>query len=219
MEAMALPDPMRAVAVAAADLGEWAAAPVPGRAVTVAAAAVVSTFKPVTASGAMAVRLVLEANGGVVKAARVVVAGCSAALRAAEYRALPGVDAVVPGSDAAAVAAAVRPRPLVALELRSRLDRLDDEPIGAELLRERAGATRGWLKIQDGCDRHCSFCATRLARGASRSRAPDEIVREARLLARAHLFDPYFTNRAAVAEGVDPAWPPPYEVLRGYKPR
>jgi threonylcarbamoyladenosine tRNA methylthiotransferase MtaB len=118
--------------------------------------------------------------------ARLVVAGCSAALHEAEYAALAGVAAVVRGPDAAAVAAAVRPGPLVALELRSALDRIDSEPVGAELLRERAGATRGWLKIQDGCDRHCSFCATRIARGASRSRPPDEVVREARLLARAH---------------------------------
>ena len=37
--------------------------------------------------------------------------------------------------------------------------------LGGELLRQAAGATRGWLKVQDGCDRKCSFCATRLARG------------------------------------------------------
>ena len=129
--------------------------------------------------------------------ARIVVAGCSAALRAADYRVQEGVVAVVPGPDPSAVAGfvteAARPPialpavgPLVRLEMRSPLDRIDSEPVGAELLRERAGATRGWLKIQDGCDRRCSFCATRLARGSSRSRLPGEVVREARLLARTH---------------------------------
>ena len=39
------------------------------------------------------------------------------------------------------------------------------------------------------------------------------------LLARAHLFDPYFTNHAKVAQGKEPVWPRPYGVLRGYKPR
>ena len=124
---------------------------------------------------------------------RVVVAGCSAALRGAEYRMMEGVAAVVAGPDPRAVAAAVgraggaRPGSgLVQLELRRALDRIDTEPVGAELLRERAGATRGWLKIQDGCDRRCSFCATRLARGASRSRPPEEVVREAALLACTH---------------------------------
>jgi threonylcarbamoyladenosine tRNA methylthiotransferase MtaB len=135
----------------------------------------------------------------------VVVAGCSAALREADYRAMPGVRDVVPGHDAAVVAGSLerfaaqtlgQPGPLPAervgdpglaqLELRTSLDRIDSEPIGGELLRRRAGAARGWLKVQDGCDRKCSFCATRLARGASRSRPVSEVVAEARLLARTH---------------------------------
>ena len=124
---------------------------------------------------------------------RVVVAGCSAALRGGEYRAMAGVAAVVAGPDPVAVAAAVgrtggglAGSGLVQLGLRRALDRIDTEPVGAELLRERVGATRGWLKIQDGCDRRCSFCATRLARGASRSRPLEVVVREAVLMARTH---------------------------------
>jgi threonylcarbamoyladenosine tRNA methylthiotransferase MtaB len=129
--------------------------------------------------------------------ARIVVAGCSAALREDDYRAMAGVVDVVPGHDPVHVAVSVtgavtRPRDpdgevsLTALELHAPLDRIDTEPIGGELLRRRAGASRGWLKVQDGCDRKCSFCATRLARGASRSRSPAEVVAEARLLAGAH---------------------------------
>lgn len=118
--------------------------------------------------------------------ARVVVAGCSAALQADTYEELDGVTAVVPGHDPVAVAEGVGGHGLVRLELATSLDRVDTEPIGAELLRERRGATRGWLKIQDGCDRKCSFCATRLARGASRSRDPEEVVAEALVLARTH---------------------------------
>jgi len=75
---------------------------------------------------------------------------------------------------------------LVSIGLNRALDRMDTEPVGGELLRSREAGTRGWLKIQDGCDRKCAFCATRLARGASRSRSPDTVVAEARLLARAH---------------------------------
>ncbi|MYJ67220.1 MAG: radical SAM protein [Gemmatimonadetes bacterium] len=75
---------------------------------------------------------------------------------------------------------------LVQLGARSPLDRGHLESVGATVLRRRAGATRGWLKVQDGCDRKCAFCATRLARGRSRSRHPDEVVAEARVLARTH---------------------------------
>jgi len=117
--------------------------------------------------------------------ARVVVVGCSAALRADEYAAMSQVAGVVPGHEPVAVAEAVAP-PLVNLELRASLDRIDTEPIGGALLRRRAGFSRGWLKVQDGCDRKCSFCATRLARGGSRSRPPQEVLDEARLLAAAH---------------------------------
>ena len=118
--------------------------------------------------------------------AQVVVAGCSAALKADEYHAMPGVVAVIEGHDPVAVAGALVPATPVQIELLSALDRIDTEPIGGELLRTRRGATRGWLKVQDGCDRKCSFCATRLARGESRSRAPDQVVAEALLLSGRH---------------------------------
>jgi threonylcarbamoyladenosine tRNA methylthiotransferase MtaB len=121
--------------------------------------------------------------------ARIVVAGCSAALRAPDYRGMEGVSGVVEGHDPAAVAvevlAAAGPR-LVQLGLRGSLDRVHTEPVGAELLGKREGATRGWLKVQDGCDRSCGFCATRLARGRSRSREPVQVVAEAKLLAASH---------------------------------
>ena len=127
--------------------------------------------------------------------ARIVVAGCSAALRAPEYQAMEETAGVVEGHDPSRVAQAVLPHlgrrdetpKLVQLGVRKRsLDRMDAEPVGAEILLRRDGGTRGWLKIQDGCDRKCAFCATRLARGESRSRPPDEVIREALTLARVH---------------------------------
>jgi threonylcarbamoyladenosine tRNA methylthiotransferase MtaB len=122
--------------------------------------------------------------------ARIVVAGCSAALREKDYREMAGVVDVVPGHDPVQVAGGISgamhgPR-LTQIELHIGLDRIDSEPIGGELLRQRVGASRGWLKVQDGCDRKCSFCATRLARGVSRSRPADDVVAEARLLADTH---------------------------------
>ena len=120
--------------------------------------------------------------------ARIIVMGCSAALRADEYGSMPEVETVVPGHDPMAVAEVVAggtPR-FVQLGLARTLDRVDQEPVGASILTRREGATRGWLKVQDGCDRRCSFCATRLARGASRSRPPERVIREASALAHHH---------------------------------
>ncbi|MBS3806774.1 MAG: tRNA (N(6)-L-threonylcarbamoyladenosine(37)-C(2))-methylthiotransferase MtaB [Bacteroidales bacterium] len=42
--------------------------------------------------------------------------------------------------------------------------------------------TRSFLKVQDGCDYHCSYCTIPLARGKSRNQPVSGIVQEARVL-------------------------------------
>jgi threonylcarbamoyladenosine tRNA methylthiotransferase MtaB len=101
---------------------------------------------------------------------RTIIMGCAAALDDGRLAALPNVHAVVAGSDAATVLRAAG----------VRAPRVDP------LLRRFSGSARGWLKIQDGCDEHCTFCATTLARGANRSRPLRTIVAEARALAAHH---------------------------------
>ena len=46
------------------------------------------------------------------------------------------------------------------------------------------GRTRAYMKIEDGCNRFCSYCAIPYARGRVRSRSIEEISREANLLAQ-----------------------------------
>lgn len=43
--------------------------------------------------------------------------------------------------------------------------------------------TRAFLKIQDGCNRHCAYCIIPTARGRVRSRSVDSIVKQAQKLA------------------------------------
>src|SRR5207249_597885 len=102
--------------------------------------------------------------------ATTVVMGCAAALDDGSIAALPGVAGVVGGADPARV-----------LELLG-LPSTGVDPA----LRAFTRGGRGWLRIQDGCDEHCTFCATTLARGANRSRPPAEIVAEALALAQVH---------------------------------
>jgi threonylcarbamoyladenosine tRNA methylthiotransferase MtaB len=107
-------------------------------------------------------------------ALRSIVMGCASALDesrpvALQIRGLPSVEHVLAGADLAGVAAA--------LDLDSSI------AIGAT--RSQTG-TRALLRIQDGCDEHCTFCATTMARGANRSRPMDDIVREAAALAERH---------------------------------
>lgn len=44
--------------------------------------------------------------------------------------------------------------------------------------------TRSFLKIQDGCDYFCTFCAIPFARGRSRSDTVENLVREAKIIAK-----------------------------------
>ncbi|HKE91621.1 MAG TPA: MiaB/RimO family radical SAM methylthiotransferase, partial [Gemmatimonadales bacterium] len=98
------------------------------------------------------------------------VMGCAAALDRGALAALPRVRAVVGGAAPQEVLAAAG----VPVE--------SVDPV----LRRFTGGARGWLKIQDGCDEHCTFCATTIARGANRSRPMAEIVAEARALSEHH---------------------------------
>jgi threonylcarbamoyladenosine tRNA methylthiotransferase MtaB len=104
---------------------------------------------------------------------RAIVMGCAAGLpnrdeAVAPLATLPGVDAVIPGADLAGVSAA--------LGIRQQPSAMAKVQTGARAL----------LRIQDGCDEHCTFCATTIARGSNRSRPVAGIIREARALADAH---------------------------------
>ena len=46
---------------------------------------------------------------------------------------------------------------------------------GEPLARRR---TRAFVKVQDGCDNHCTYCVVRIARGRERSRPLDDILAE-----------------------------------------
>ena len=101
-------------------------------------------------------------------AAQTIVMGCAAALDDGTIAALPSVRAVVANADPVHVLAAA------GVDVRHAAG-------------PRPGTrSRGLLKIQDGCDEHCTFCATTLARGANRSRPIAELVDEARALAVHH---------------------------------
>jgi len=46
--------------------------------------------------------------------------------------------------------------------------------------------TRSFLKIQDGCDKHCTYCRIRLARGKSISLDADEVLTRLKMLEKNH---------------------------------
>ncbi len=104
---------------------------------------------------------------------RTVVMGCAAALDDGRIAALPSVRAVVGGADPGTVLGVAGVTPPAS-------------PIAAQRRAATGVRHRALLKIQDGCDEHCTFCATTLARGANRSRPVAELVEEARALSQHH---------------------------------
>ncbi len=97
--------------------------------------------------------------------AQIVVTGCLAD-RAAEEVTLPGVVAVVPNAGKATLAE--RLAEWLALPAPA-------PPASRYVYRPRA-VTRPPLKIQDGCDGHCTYCAVAAARGQPRSLPPGEVL-------------------------------------------
>lgn len=104
--------------------------------------------------------------------AQTIVMGCAAALDDGSIAALPSVRAVVANAEPQTVLRAAG----MAGPIR----------LGTQHVAPLPGRSRALLKVQDGCDEHCTFCATTLARGANRSRSVEELIEEARALAEHH---------------------------------
>lgn len=59
----------------------------------------------------------------------------------------------------------------------------NDDKYTGSIITEFSGHTRAFIKIQDGCNRFCSYCAIPYARGRSRSKAIEDIEKEIKILA------------------------------------
>ena len=112
----------------------------------------------------------------------VIVTGGDAQLRAEEVADIEGVDLVI-GAEKK-------------LDLAEYLDLSVSKPSSASIIHSRTKdirsfrlssssdeRTRHFLKVQDGCDYHCTYCTIPKARGRSRSGSIAEIVEEAQRIA------------------------------------
>jgi tRNA-2-methylthio-N6-dimethylallyladenosine synthase len=57
--------------------------------------------------------------------------------------------------------------------------RLDKEEMYQEVQVDRVPGVTGWISVQRGCDKFCSFCIVPFVRGRERSLPPEEVVRQA----------------------------------------
>src|SRR5438067_8815691 len=133
---------------------------------------VVNTCAFIEAARRESIDVALELSDRRKLGARMVVTGCMAERYGDELAAaLPEADAVVGFADEGA---------LVDVVMRGR------KPAGVrdllELPRPAPAAPWAYVKVAEGCDRACAFCAIPSFRGKQRSRAPETIEEEARAL-------------------------------------
>ena len=101
--------------------------------------------------------------------ARIAVTGCWATLEPERAREIPQVEWVVSN---------LEKKDLAAIVLDKSVELFDMEPIARRPLPGVRMRTRAFIKVQDGCDNHCTFCVTRLARGRGRSETIASVLNE-----------------------------------------
>ena len=113
--------------------------------------------------------------------AYVCVVGCYAQLKPREIAEIPGVDAVLGAAEKFRLLELLdgfvkQPQPQVMTSEVEEARRFHP----AHSLHDR---TRTFLKVQDGCNYHCTFCTIPLARGKSRSASVSSVMASARQIA------------------------------------
>jgi len=152
----------------------------------------------VTATGDKKSRQMISRAHGRNPAALIVVAGCYAQRAAEEVLALPGVGLVIGARD--------RGRIVELIEgltgPKSAVTGLADAGFEA-LSTTREGRARAHLKIQEGCDRYCTYCIIPYVRGPLRSRSPEDIRRCLELLEQSGYGEVVLTGIHLMSYGKD----------------
>lgn len=108
----------------------------------------------------------------------IIVTGCYAQLKSEEISQIPGVDLVLGANDKFSIPELLQKiRDKQSIAKIQVTDCKHITPFYPSVSSE--GRTRHFLKIQDGCDRFCSYCAIPFARGRSRNGSITDIVKQA----------------------------------------
>ena len=122
--------------------------------------------------------------------ARLVVTGCMAELEPERAAALAGVDLVVSNRakddlvEEVLAKLDLQTMPEMATEPDSAHPYADDSESPSaqgpllQLGKRTTPRSRAFIKVQDGCRNHCSYCVVTIARGEERSRSIDSLVQE-----------------------------------------
>lgn len=118
--------------------------------------------------------------------AAIAVTGCYVQVSPEEVAAIEGVDIIAGTNEKSGMVSLVEEYIRDGSKIRNvkSYDQLNTyEEIGT--ITSMESRTRAYIKIQEGCDRFCSYCIIPFARGSVRSRKPSEILKEAASLVEA----------------------------------
>ena len=133
----------------------------------------------------------------------VIVTGCSTQLHPDSIAAIPGVS-YVSGNDRKMNLPDVA-RDLLLRPKTGAVNAVRDLA-GVQFERAsitRAPRTRAFVKIEDGCNCRCAYCAIPLARGPVRSKAPSDVIDEVRALVASGTREIVLTGIETAAYGID----------------
>jgi len=145
------------------------------------------------------IRRAIGANPG----CRVIVTGCYAQVNGEKIAEIDGVNFVCGNKNkliavdkAAELAKEGRKVPQCCVE---SLDGAEFE----DMYTERSERTRAYIKIEDGCENKCAYCIIPRARGKVRSKSPDKVIEEAKMLNKAGYHELVLTGIEVTAYGKD----------------
>jgi threonylcarbamoyladenosine tRNA methylthiotransferase MtaB len=124
---------------------------------------------------------------------QIIVTGCWSTLFPDEAASLPQVSKLVPNQAKDRLVADL----MESLGQRYELEPICRQPIPGGRLR-----TRAFIKVQDGCDNHCTFCITVLARGQGHSRSVHDVIEDIQAALADDAEHPTSAAREVVLTGV-----------------
>lgn len=139
-------------------------------------------------------------KSGQIKA--LIAAGCLAQRYQKEIQEeIPEVDAIVGTTAVLDIAEALDQ--VLKGKPQNHLEALDKPPAGGRRRVVTTGGYYAYLKIAEGCDKHCTYCIIPKVRGSYRSIAMEELLKEARALAEGGVKELILVAQETTLYGVD----------------
>ncbi len=158
----------------------------------------------VTAESERKSRQIIRRARAVNADAFILVMGCFSQIKAQAVEKLAGVDYVCGNRNKLSVAqmAVTLLREGKKSAAVSSIEDVENAPL-EQMSIPHAYRDRSYIKVEDGCDNHCTYCIIKKARGDVVSRPPEEVLREVAVIAEGGCHEVVLTGIEAAAYGKD----------------